>query len=140
LSRRSTLANNNQVDVAEHSRNKPPVVNPWILAKIVDATLITGEDKRYNYDIKEVYLNNEAAFRRAVLKTNGAIYKAISISELSNLDVYYSYGVQKSTIPSTFAAVVIPVGTIVIAMATKDIAGKLLYIITNTQAIDGECP
>ena len=63
---------------------------------------------------------------------------ALSISELSNSEGYFSYGVS-SALPGTFTAQPIPTGAYVWCIPSNMTGGEFLWLIVNTQAIDGQC-
>jgi len=132
------------MDVDRARRDVPPPEPPALrLFKITAAALIPGSDKRYIYSMT----------RAVVKKTNAALvdtyepsdsqtrsrYKGISISELSNAGASYAFGILKTTVPAGFAAVAIPDGTYVVAFPMTMVDGGVLWIIINTQAINGTC-
>lgn len=111
-----------------------------ILAKVTDATEITtGSYRRWLYTIVEATIGTTTNYIPTNSANEGAYY-ALSASELSNPGTYYSYGVQKANVPAGFDAVRIPTNTYVVAMKWWRQDGTSIYIIINTQAIDGACP
>jgi hypothetical protein len=69
----------------------------------------------------------------------GAFLNAMSISELGNNNGYYSYGVDPANLPVGFAPIQIPIDTPVLCWAMRRLNGSSMYLIINTQAIDGSC-
>lgn len=111
-----------------------------ILAKVTDATEIIGSGtKRWLYTIREATIGTTTGYVPTTSANEGA-YFALSASELTNAGNYYSYGVLKTNLPAGFDAVRIPTNTYVVAMKWWRSDGSSIYIIINTQAIDGACP
>jgi hypothetical protein len=128
------------VDV-QRARTDLPVYEGQALRlfKIVNATSISGQDARWTYGLQRVVVEPSSGSYVAVNSATTARTTGISVSELSNPGTSYSYGILASNIPTGFAAVRIPTGTIVAAFPVKLTDGALLWIIVNTQAIDGQC-
>jgi hypothetical protein len=113
------------------------------LMKIVDVEVIAGQDKRWLYYVQEATIDTGASYA-PTLSVNQGTYTALSVSELSNKttadDYSYSYGVRKSNVAATgYQAMVIPIGSYVMAVPYWKTDGTRLYLIINTQAIDGTC-
>lgn len=128
--------------VASATRPLPPITHK--LAKIESSSLISTTDKRYLYTVSEYVVNESTPFA-PVASANTATLTALSVSELSNgtnpATGYYSYGVSKATLAGTgFVATVIPNGTFVLMVPHRKSSGTLVWLIINTQAIDGVCP
>lgn len=64
-----------------------------------------------------------------------------SVSELSNTPptTSLSYGVSSANLLGSFGPVRIPDGTFVVMCPHRNATGALVYLIINTQAIDGTC-
>lgn len=113
----------------------------WLkLAKVISSTHITGSDKRYVYTLQDAVVGATPGYAPQ-LNSNSITYNALSVSELSNNALAsYSYGVVKANLPAGFAAVKIPDGTYVVVTPHRCTDGALVWLIINTQAIDGVCP
>jgi hypothetical protein len=110
------------------------------LMEVVSSTLIVGSDKRYAYIVREAYVGGSTPFTPTNTSYSSVTYDALSVSELSNAGLYYSYGILKTNLPAGFAAVQIPMGTFVLCVPHNKTNGGVVYLIINTQAIDGVCP
>lgn len=132
------------VDIERARTEVPPAPAPALrLFKITAAALIPGSDKRYVYSMTRAVIRKKNAslvdtYEPEDSDTN-ARYKGVSISELSNAGVAYSYGVLKTNVPAGFAAVAIPDGSYVLAFPMAMADGGTVWIIINTQALDGSC-
>lgn len=122
-----------------------PVPTPYYptLMKVTDVSPIAGQDKRWMYTLVEATIDAGASSAPA-LSVNTGSYSGLSVSELSNKttadDYSYSYGVRKSNVAATgYEAKVIPIGTYVMAVPYWKSNGSRIYLIINTQAIDGTC-
>jgi len=109
------------------------------LMKVVDAVAISGEDARFLYDVVKAIVQPSANTYRPTTMTETNVFKALSVSELSNHVKPYSYGVTKANIPAGFTAVKIPVGSFVWCVPHRMKDGAFIWLIVNTQAIDGVC-
>ena len=109
-----------------------------MLAHVTAINTITGGSYRYIYDISEVSISPSPTYATGT-KSGGITAKAISVSEIGNSPTY-SYGVIGSHIPSGFTPVPIPIGKAVWCVPYRTSDGAELYLIINTQAIDGACP
>lgn len=110
------------------------------LMKVTAASAIAGQDKRWLYTVVEATIDTGASYSPA-LSVNTGSYSALSVSELTNnmATNTYSYGVAKANVPAGFAAVQIPVGTYVMCVPYWRSDSSPIYLIINTQAIDGTC-
>lgn len=119
-----------------------PTPSPYYptLMKITDASAIAGQDKRWLYTVVEATIDTGASYSPALSVNTGA-YSALSVSELTNnmATNTYSYGVAKANVPAGFSAVQIPVGTYVMCVPYWRSDSSSIYLIINTQAIDGTC-
>ena len=113
------------------------------LMEVTAATLIVGSDARYNYIVREAYVGGSTPYTPTNSTYSGETYDALSVSELSNgtnpLVGYYSYGILKTHLPVGFGAAQIPLGTFVLCVPHNKTNGGVVYLIINTQAIDGVC-
>ena len=120
------------VDIERSRTEVPPAPAPAMrLFKITAAALIPGSDKRYIYSMTRAVIKKKNAslvdtYEPEDSDTN-ARYKGVSISELSN------------AVPTGFAAKAIPDGSYVVAFSMPMVDGGVVWIIVNTQAIDGTC-
>lgn len=119
-----------------------PTPSPYYptLMKITAASAIAGQDKRWLYTVVEATIDTGASYSPA-LSVNTGSYSALSVSELTNnmATNTYSYGVAKANVPAGFSAVQIPVGTYVMCVPYWRSDSSPIYLIINTQAIDGTC-
>lgn len=119
-----------------------PTPSPYYptLMKITAASAISGQDKRWLYTVVEATIDTGASYSPA-LSVNTGSYSALSMSELTNnmATNTYSYGVAKANVPAGFSAVQIPVGTYVMCVPYWRSDSSPIYLIINTQALDGVC-
>ena len=119
-----------------------PTPSPYYptLMKVTDASAISGQDKRWLYTVVEATIDTGASYSPALSVNTGA-YSALSVSELTNnmATNTYSYGVAKANVPAGFSAVQIPIGTYVMCVPYWRSDSSPIYLIINTQAIDGTC-
>ena len=116
---------------------EPHPTNTGMLAKIVSSALIATTVKRYLYQWEEAWVGGAAPYA-VVAKTNALSGAALSVSELGN-GIYVAYGVTYGLIPTGFEPVAIPNGTPVWIVPSRKNNGELVWLILNTQAIDGTC-
>ena len=102
-------------------------------------TLIAGKDKRFLYTVKFCRIGDSPNFEPAANADDTRTFSALSVSELTNTTLPYSYGVAKANIPAGFAAVKIPDNTAVWCVPHRTADGTFIWLIVNTQAIDGVC-
>lgn len=119
-----------------------PTPSPYYptLMKITAASAIAGQDKRWLYTVVEATIDTGASYSPA-LSVNTGSYSALSVSELTNnmATNTYSYGVAKANVPAGFSAVQIPIGTYVMCVPYWRSDSSPIYLIINTQALDGVC-
>jgi len=110
-----------------------------VLGVITSSSVLSALHYRWTYNWSEVILNTSTP-TGATTKTGGLQASAISISELSNRNghPFYSYGIG-AVLPGTFVPQPIPNGTYVLLTPMRKSDGSLLWVIFNTQAIDGDC-
>jgi hypothetical protein len=116
---------------------EPHPTNTGMLARIVSSALIATTVNRYLYQWEEAWIGGAAPYT-TVAKTNALSGAALSVSELGN-GTYVAYGVTFGGIPAGFAPVAIPNGTPVWIVPSRKNNGELVWLILNTQAIDGTC-
>lgn len=110
----------------------PPVC---VLGKITGATSLTANRWLYDWDEASISAANALA-----VKSNGlTAQKALSVSELGNTATSVAYGVNPGNLPTGFAPVRIPNDTAVLLFPYRRNDGSLIWLIVNTQAIDGTC-
>jgi hypothetical protein len=109
------------------------------LMKVTAATPISFPNKRWLYTVAKQIVQPATSNYTVAASADTTTQTALSVSELSNANTYYSYGVQKANIPAGFNAVQIPVGTFVWCVPHRTSNGEFIWLIVNTQAIDGVC-
>lgn len=107
-----------------------------LLARVTGATAVAGSTTRWVYQWAEATLDNLHA---VAAKTGGLTGEALSVSELGNTATSVSYGINPANLPAGFAPVRIPNDTPVIIAPQRRTDGTLMWLIINTQAVDGTC-
>ncbi len=108
-----------------------------LLAIITGATG-TAVAYQWLYNWSEAELVSASPYSVAA-KALGVQGTAVSMSELSN-GAKVSYGLTVANLPAGFQPVRIPDGTAVWIVPWRQNNGALLWLILNTQAVDGSCP
>lgn len=108
------------------------------LMKVISSSVIDAPNVRWLYSVRKAVVGNPSTYL-AGLDSDSATFQALSVSELSNTGTYASYGVAIGTLPAGFAPVPIPNGTYVLCVPHRITNGTLIWLIVNTQAIDGVC-
>lgn len=109
-----------------------------VLMKVTAATAISGATKRWKYTVQPARVGAGPTYTPALEVAIDA--PALSVSELSNDTLsLYSYGVDPTNLPGSFDAKQIPVGAYVLCVPHAAADGEFIYLIVNTQAIDGTC-
>lgn len=108
------------------------------LFKVTGYLELSATDKRYAYTMREAVVTSAGTYL-AGLSANAPSYTGVSVSELSNASLHYSYGVLKVDLPAGFDAVQIPTGAYVAAFPHYMADGGVVWCIVNTQAIEGTC-
>lgn len=110
------------------------------LMKVTAATPIAGQDRRWVYSVVEASVTPSGTDYQGSVTTNTATETALSVSEISNGSSasWFAYGVYPP-FPGSFDAQQIPVGTYVGCFPLRIQDGTLIWMIVNTQAIDGAC-
>ena len=107
------------------------------LMKVTGSTQIDATNKRWSYTVRRAQVGPGGSYTPTVT-SNSAAEPAVSVSELSN-GTHVSYGVVRANIPVGFNPVAIPTNTYVLCVPSRTTLGTLLWLIVNTQAIDGTC-
>jgi hypothetical protein len=108
------------------------------LATITSATAISGSTTRWVYQWSEAEIGPAASNYPVASKTGGITGAALSISELGN-GTYFAFGITAAALPAGWTPVKIPNGTPVWVVPHRGSDGTLVWVILNTQAIDGAC-
>lgn len=108
------------------------------LMKVISSSVIDAPNVRWLYSVRKAVVGNPSTYTPG-LDSDSATFQALSVSELSNTGTYASYGVAIGTLPAGFAPVPIPNGTYVLCVPHRITNGTLIWLIVNTQAIDGVC-
>jgi hypothetical protein len=109
------------------------------LFKITNTTVLNAGQARYVYTLYQARVQNVAGGYQVATTANTYPHTGLSVSELSNASAFYAYGVTKANLPAGFTAKPIPINTFVLAVPHRNQDGTLLWLILNTQAIDGVC-
>jgi hypothetical protein len=112
-----------------------------VLASVIDATPIAGAWARWVYECEEAWLGSAPLWNSATRTLGRTFPKCFSVSEMSNGSppTKISYGVDTNNLLGSFLPVRIPDGTRVIMSPHRTSTGELVWLIINTQAIDGTC-
>jgi hypothetical protein len=109
------------------------------LMRVTNFTVIDALTWRYKYKVRRARVGNSTAYTPELVTTDTQEDDALSVSELSNASDYVSYGVLKTNIPQGFAPTAIPINTYVMCVPSRTLDGTFIWLIVNTQAIDGQC-
>lgn len=139
---KSSLVSARAADIqrAATSHDAPELIN-GCLARITGATVITSASSVYRwlYTWTEATIGAAPSYTPAV-KSGGIAGNAVSVSETGNTLTTVAYGILISHLPVGFLPVRIPNDTAVWVVPNRCSDGTLLWVIINTQAIDGTCP
>jgi hypothetical protein len=118
----------------------PNVPLHGLLVKITAATPLgtAAGDWRWRYAFDSIDIGDAPNYEPTV-KTYPTSDYAISISELGNSATNAAFGVDPSGLPTGFEPRQIPIGTPVWVVPYRNTEGTLVWLILNTQAIDGAC-
>ena len=109
-----------------------------VLMKVTAASAISGATSRWKYTVQPARVGAAPTYTPALEVAISA--DALSVSELSNdATSRFSYGVDPTNLPGSFDAVQIPVGSYVLCVPHATAVRSFIYLIVNTQAIDGAC-
>lgn len=137
---RNTIWARRQADLARVTA-QPLEIEPVTaqLMRVTNFTVIDAATWRYKYRVRRARVGNSTAYTPALVTTDPQEDDALSVSELSNASDYVSYGVLKTNIPAGFAPKAIPINTYVMCVPSRTLDGTFIWLIVNTQAIDGQC-
>jgi hypothetical protein len=107
------------------------------LMRVISHSNIDAANFRYLYSVRKAVVNSSGY--AGGNDSDPATFNAISVSELSNTGTYVSYGIAVGTLPAGFAPVPIPNDTFVLCVPHRMSNGTLIWLIVNTQGIDGVC-
>lgn len=121
--------------VANQLPDEPPD-DMLVLGVVTGATALgPAGNYRWTYTVSEAWMVGTGA----AAKTNArSLSPAYSVSELSN-NPTVGYGTTIANLPAGFLPVRIPNGHAVILTPHRKSDGTLVWLIINTQAIDGTC-
>jgi hypothetical protein len=137
---RTDLAYRRSTDLDRATRAVQGSELPWGWLAIINSSApISGSSYRFLYTWTEATFAGTTPYAPTA-KTGGMTGSALSVSELGNNGTRYSYGVLASTLPAGFLPKAIPNNTPVWIVPFRAVNGAELYLIVNTQAIDGVCP
>jgi hypothetical protein len=111
------------------------------LMKVTASTPVIGGTNRHVYTVRTARVGPVNGVNDYEPAEEGNYDEdALSVSELSNdLTGYFSYGVDPVNIQGSQSPRPIPVGTFVVCVPHFDSDGEFIWLIINTQAIDGAC-
>lgn len=137
---RNTIWARRQADLARVTA-QPLEIEPVTaqLMRVTNFTVINAATWRYKYKVRRARVGNSTAYTPELVTTDPQEDDALSVSELSNGGNYVSYGVLKTNIPQGFAPTAIPINTYVMCVPSRTLDGTFIWLIVNTQAIDGQC-
>ena len=112
-----------------------------VYAVVTNATAISGRYERWVYQCSEAWVGPAPTYDTAARPDGRTYPTCLSVSENGNgvLPTRISYGVNTSNLLGSFGAVRIPNGTPVVMTPHRNSDGTLIWLIVNTQAIDGTC-
>lgn len=125
------------IDRAARDVEGEPEVN-GCLALITSSTAISGSSTRWEYQWTEAAIGPASSNYPVAAKSGSISGTAVSLSELGN-GTYFAFGITAASLPSGWAPVKIPNGTPVWVVPHRGSDGTLVWVILNTQAIDGAC-
>jgi hypothetical protein len=134
---RDLMLNNQELNRVATGGPVEPLLSTQLL-EVLTATLISGSTFRYLYTVQTARVGNAPTYTPAA---EGAdIMNALSVSELSNVaNGPIAYGTDIDNLPTGFAPVNIPTGTYVLGVPHNLADGTFIWLIVNTQAVDGTC-
>jgi len=130
--------NRRESDIARVANETPdyPPDSMLVLGVVTGATQLgPATAYRWTYDVSEAWLSGTTAVARSGGRSFSPAY---SVSELSNVPTV-GYGTTIANLPAGFLPVRIPNGHAVILSPHRKADGTLVWLIINTQAIDGTC-
>jgi hypothetical protein len=136
------MFNRRESDIARVTNETPdyPSDSMLVLGVVTGATQLGSAGAyRWTYDVSEAWMVGTGYAAR----TNGrSLSPAYSVSELSTANLIpqvVGYGTVVGNLPAGFLPVRIPNGSAVILSPHRKSDGTLVWLIINTQAIDGIC-
>jgi len=126
-------------DAISRAEFRVPEISNGQLCKVLFKSSIIGQDARFLYEVKKQIVQPSSGQWLPTDAQDTTTMKALSVSELSNAVNPYSYGVTKANLPAGFSAVPIPDGSFVWCVPHRLTDGDFVWLIVNTQAIDGVC-
>lgn len=136
------MFNRRESDIARVTNETPdyPPDSMLVLGVVTGATQLGSAGAyRWTYDVTEAWMVGTGYAAR----TNGrSLSPAYSVSELSTANLIpqvVGYGTVVGNLPAGFLPVRIPNGSAVILSPHRKSDGTLVWLIINTQAIDGIC-
>jgi hypothetical protein len=135
----------NERQIATVAREFDPrtfdVESALILARVTSSTAISGSFGRFIYQCAEAWTGPSPIHTPATRADGRTFTPCLSVSELSNLapPSFLSYGVNTNNLVGTFGPAPIPNNTAVVLSPHRGSDGILVWLIINTQAIDGTC-
>jgi hypothetical protein len=112
-----------------------------VYATVSNATPIGGTWGRWTYECIEAWVLTGPTYFTGG-RSNGRTFPVcLSVSENGNglPPTFISYGVNSANLLGSFVPQQIPVGTPVVLTPHRMANGSLIWLIINTQAIDGTC-
>lgn len=112
-----------------------------VLARVTGATPIPSAWARWVYTCEETWVGTAPLYVRAARPSGRTFDVCLSVSELGNNTppTSISYGVSSVNLLGSFGPVRIPDLTPVVLSPHRMSDGTLIWLIVNTQAIDGTC-
>ncbi len=129
-------------DAATHWDDRRFTPDPMlVLARITDAVPIAGAWARWRYEAEECIMNGGVLWTAGARAQGREFVNCFSVSEMSNTPptTSISYGVSSANLLGSFGPVRIPDNTFVAMCPHRASTGELVWLIINTQAIDGTC-
>ena len=129
------------LDMARVTREMPQyprMGQGMTLFKVTGNTSLDAANGRWVYTMREAVVASATAYA-GQNSVNAPTYTGVSVSELSNAGLGLSYGVAKANLPGGFGPVPLIDGSYVAAFPHYMADGDAVWLICNTQAIDGTC-
>lgn len=132
----------NLTDSATHWDDRRFPADPMlVVARVLSAVPVPASWGRWRYTCEEAWMNGPPLWTASNRPAGRIFDNCFSISELSNgLPVTrISYGVSSANLLGSFVPKAIPLVTYVVMTPHRTSTGALVWLIINTQAIDGTC-
>lgn len=138
MSYRQTLVQNAAAQKALRSQPVEPVYESALLI-VTNATVIgVANQYRWLYTVRFARVAGPAAYGYAAEGTTDMY--ALSHSELNNTTAMFSWGIVAANLPAGFVPVRIPDGKVAVGVPHTCTDGTFVWLLLNTQQIDGVCP